>query len=292
LNDWGNPTVYAANVDGLTIGPDASDVIEIKSGEGWTTMGNTNQVTLDINGGINHHIHDVDMSRSSQNGMGMNITSASGTTTIENCTINKYNTGIRLNGDADYTITNNNLENSGSGSTSPALYLNSTGGVLDVRLNDWGNPTGTTGSNTAIFVRTVDNLTIGPDASDAIEIKDGEGFATMGTDYAINISGGDNIIVHDLIMGGSISGEGVQSTATSTTIENNSFFNRVQGINSNSASGNDINCNTFANVTEAIQVSGIQTGLSIVNNSFECVTRGIDNNTGNSECLYTYSYRR
>jgi len=243
--------------------------------------GNFYQLSASTSGDVT--INGLDLSGATYEGQGISMNISAGTGTISNCKINNRKIGIRLQGTGNYTLIDNNLEDTGESNAVPALHLNSSSGTLDIRGTKWGNTSGTV-ANTAIYAFNVNGLTIGPDAADAIEIKPDEGLDNMSSNPAQNViqlQNCANATLHDLVIGGAGLGLGVKILGPAATIENNRFINRNLAILTPALNA-IINCNTFEEGTTAISLNGTPSNLSIVNNSFYCISSGIQNNTGSS----------
>ncbi|MEQ1747689.1 MAG: hypothetical protein ABMA02_19835, partial [Saprospiraceae bacterium] len=110
----------------------------------FTVFTATNPVALTIKG--------LDVSKSgTRGGTGFSITAATGTVVIQNCKARNRNIGLNCTGNANWTVTNNDLTTSGQNSNSPALRFQSvTTGTIAASDNLFGG----TGANSALRLQS------------------------------------------------------------------------------------------------------------------------------------------
>jgi len=164
----------------------ANIVVEDASGlNNMTTItGNSNNPPIYLTRVQNITVDNIDASRASGQDEGGIIVAYSlinSNITIKNCNFNRHRRAIYCSGGQDYTIKDNTLLNSGSGSDQPAIYMQNiqgrslTGGVLMS-----GNTFGGTSSFSGVRFENMRDLYIGDAATGTnVKIEDNSGISNM-----------------------------------------------------------------------------------------------------------------
>ncbi|MFN0014218.1 MAG: choice-of-anchor D domain-containing protein [Saprospiraceae bacterium] len=260
----------------------AADIL-IKDTDGLLDLSGTDiSIRTGAGSGLTFDNLDVSKPAGAMDGTGLYLINPSGAMTVKNCKVGNRYAGIYCYGNANWTITNNDLRNSGLNGDASALYFqNVTSGTIAASNNLFGG----TGANIALILSSCSNKIIGDEnASPAanILIKDTDGLLNLsGTDASILVGDCSGLTFDNLDLSkptGAIGGYGL-ITAGSTgtmTIKNCKVNNRGVGL---SLDGNIpnllVSCNTITGCTYGIITSGTNTGNSIINNTFLCNTTSI-----------------
>jgi len=313
LGDPGSLTRTALRVDGATgllIGNQtvSGAHITIEDNSGIKASANGDNYAVYLVNVSNTTVDKLDLSSTiGYQGWGLVVqnSASNSNVTIQNCKMNSRYSGIYCIGGKDYTITGNDLRNTGNDNTRAALYLSGIRpGTLPAGVVASGNLFGTGISRTALRVSDMDGLIIG-DAGVVgahIVIEDASGANTMSTDgdnAVIYLSAVSNLTVNDVDISRSASGRsGVGiwvENSGSTVYRNLSILNckmqqRDMGIYINggkdvTVTNNDMRYSGFYQERPALYLTNIQSislpgGVSLSGNKFGGTFNSATSNSG------------
>ena len=208
---------------------------------------------VNLNNADDSVLQDLDLSDSTGNysQTGINVVNGSDNVTIQNIDASGTNLGIQVASSAGPVIRNNILNHSGSGTNTPAFFLNNVTGLAV------GAISGNTFDGSSAGLR-IDNgqsgLIIG-DASVAgaqIRIEDGTSGMSSVSARAIYLNNVDNATIDGVDLGyatASRTGDGIRADGgcDALTIRNTDVSNRATGIEASAGTDLTVNDNTLAN---------------------------------------------
>jgi hypothetical protein len=205
---------------------------------------------ITVSGASNVMIQGMDLSNSggSQVGTGVNISSSSGTSTVQNCVIRNRAIGVQLSGAANFTVFQNDLVDTGAGGTSAAIYLNSVSGTLSISENSLGGPN----AQTALYSRLTNGITIGDENVVGADIvfESTSGIDKYENNYVIYLSQSSNVTVDgvNLSKTGPQAGTGIYLlNSGNIDVQNCSIQNRNVGVRCVTVSDLTVTGNDFTN---------------------------------------------
>jgi parallel beta-helix repeat protein len=230
----------------------------------FTVFTANNPSTLSIQG--------LDLSKSgAQGGTGFDLYVDAGTVTIQNCKVSNRHRGIICIGNANWTVTDNDLTTSGLNQDNPALYFQSVStGTIAASDNLFGGA----GANTALRLHDVSGKIIGDEtASPAADIliKDADGLMNLtGDGFSIFTTNCSNLTFDNLDVSKptvSQSGTGIYlgSSSGAMTVKNCKVNNRHTGIfcqgNANwTVTDNDLTTSGLNQDNPALYFQSVSTG--------------------------------
>ncbi|MFN4254245.1 MAG: right-handed parallel beta-helix repeat-containing protein [Saprospiraceae bacterium] len=233
-------------------------------------------------------IKGLDLSKSgAQGGTGFDLYAATGTVAIQDCKVNNWHRGIVCIGNANWTVTDNDLTASGYNHDHPALYFHSvTTGTIDASDNLFGG----TGANTALRLHNCSDKIIGDEnASPAahILIKDADGLTNMtGNSVAVYVTNSSELTFDNLSIGKKTvpaAGTGIQFDNCSGTVllQNLTVIGNNEGIILNSASADfTVTCSAIFRNNIGVRVYNAQSATVSNNNFKENANRSVLNSWG------------
>ncbi len=228
-----------------------------------------------------------------------------GTVSIIGCDLMNRVRGIAITRGKDYTLTGNDLSNTGVGNNDPAIYLNGIRpGMLSAGVLAHSNTFGGIGS-TALRVQDMDGLLIADAAADII-IEDASGANNLSNDspsnnpeYVVYLNLVSNVTVDDVDLSRSASGQtgggiAVENSGSSVyrnvTIQNCKIQQRQVAVDANGGKdfrllNNDLRYSGQTTTRPAVNLDNIQPltlpgGVSISGNLFGGSFNGATANSG------------
>lgn len=193
---------------------------------------------------------------------------SSGNMAIKNCQTQNRFSGIACNGDANWTVTNNNVTNC----YTALVFGNVPNGTITASDNLFGGPD----TGYGLFMFDCGNKIIGDEnASPAADIliKDTDGLVNV-QEFAAHVTGCSNLTFDNLDLSkasGAAFGTGLNllNATGKMTVKKCTLNNRSIGLNLSGNTANSlISCNVVTNCATGIATDGTHTGHSIVNNTF------------------------